>query len=221
MTRSAARRWRFWTVSAPGDPEAAGWVGKDIAHGGAPTWMTGTYDPELDMLYWTTGNPAKEYDATDRQGDNLYSHSVIALDPKTGKLKWYYQFTPHDTYDYDSTETLSRPSERGYRGDSNVALSVDISGKEQGPSSGHADNCFVMAIAGGEHRVISTTGSISSSSINERCGAIHVQLPSVISVPVPVGPPDAAEVPLPVGEGCQKHETKFANHMLNHIEILH
>jgi alcohol dehydrogenase (cytochrome c) len=97
--------WRFWTVPAPGDPEAAGWVGKDIAHGGAPTWMTGAYDPELDTLYWTTGNPAKEYDATDRQGDNLYSDSVVALDPKTGKLKWYYQFTPHDTYDYDSTET--------------------------------------------------------------------------------------------------------------------
>jgi alcohol dehydrogenase (cytochrome c) len=98
--------WRFWTVPAPGDPAAASWGGgKDMEHGGAPTWITGTYDPVLDTVYWGTGNPAKEIDGTDRPGDDLYSDSVIALDAKTGKLKWYYQFTPHDLYDYDAVET--------------------------------------------------------------------------------------------------------------------
>ena len=73
-------------------------------HGGGPTWITGTYDPQLDTLYWPTGNPAKEYNGDDRKGDNLYTDCILALDPKTGKLKWYYQFTPHDTFDWDATE---------------------------------------------------------------------------------------------------------------------
>ena len=98
--------WRFWTIPAPGDPEAASWGGgKDMAHGGGPTWLTGTYDPQLDILYWCTGNPAKEIDGKDRPGDNLYTNTVLALDAKTGKLKWHYQFTPHDLYDYDAVET--------------------------------------------------------------------------------------------------------------------
>jgi len=97
--------WRFWTIPARGEPGAETWQGKDLEHGGAPTWLTGTYDPELDTIYWPIGNPAKEYDGTDRGGDNLYSDSVVALDPKTGKLKWHFQFTPHDLWDWDATET--------------------------------------------------------------------------------------------------------------------
>jgi alcohol dehydrogenase (cytochrome c) len=97
--------WRFWTVPKPGEPGSETWKGKDIEHGGAPTWFTGTYDPGLDVVYWPTGNPAKEYNGDDRQGDNLYSDSVLALDRKTGKLRWYYQFTPHDLWDWDATET--------------------------------------------------------------------------------------------------------------------
>ena len=77
---------------------------KISTHGGGPTWITGTYDPQLDTLYWPTGNPAKEYNGDDRKGDNLYTDCLLALDPKTGKLKWYYQFTPHDLYDWDATE---------------------------------------------------------------------------------------------------------------------
>jgi alcohol dehydrogenase (cytochrome c) len=96
--------WRFWTVPKPGDPGSETWQGKDIEHGGGPTWITGTYDPQLDTLYWPTGNPAKEYNGDDRKGDNLYTDCLLALDPKTGKLKWYYQFTPHDTSDWDATE---------------------------------------------------------------------------------------------------------------------
>jgi alcohol dehydrogenase (cytochrome c) len=97
--------WRFWTVPAPGEPGSETWQGGGIAHPGAATWLTGTYDPELDTLYWPTGNPTPDLYGDDRQGDNLYSDSILALDAKTGKLKWYFQFTPHDVWDYDAQET--------------------------------------------------------------------------------------------------------------------
>jgi alcohol dehydrogenase (cytochrome c) len=97
--------WRFWTVPKPGQPGSETWKGKDIEHGGAPTWFTGSYDPALDLVYWPTGNPAKEYNGDDRQGDNLYANSILALERTTGKLRWYYQFTPHDLWDWDATQT--------------------------------------------------------------------------------------------------------------------
>jgi alcohol dehydrogenase (cytochrome c) len=97
--------WRFWTVPLPGEPKSETWQGKGIAHGGAPTWFTGTYDRELDTVYWPTGNPSAEYYGDDRGGDNLYSDCILALDAKTGKLKWYFQGTPHDLWDWDATET--------------------------------------------------------------------------------------------------------------------
>jgi alcohol dehydrogenase (cytochrome c) len=97
--------WRFWTVPKRGQPGSETWQGADIDHGGAPTWFIGTYDPELDIVYWPTGNPSKEYNGDQRLGDNLYSDCILALDAKTGKLKWHYQFTPHDLWDWDATET--------------------------------------------------------------------------------------------------------------------
>ena len=97
--------WRFWTIPKPGEPGSETWQGKGIAHGGAPTWFTGTYDADLDTVYWPTGNPSAEYNGDDRPGDNLYSDCILALDAKTGKLKWYYQTTPHDLWDWDATET--------------------------------------------------------------------------------------------------------------------
>jgi alcohol dehydrogenase (cytochrome c) len=97
--------WRFWAVPKRGQPGSETWGGKDIDHGGAPTWFTGSYDPSLDLVYWPTGNPAKEYNGDDRQGDNLYAGSILALDAKTGKLRWYHQFTPHDLWDWDATQT--------------------------------------------------------------------------------------------------------------------
>ena len=97
--------WRFWTVPLPGEPKSETWEGKGIAHGGAPTWFTGTYDRELDTIYWPTGNPSAEYYGDDRGGDNLYSDCILALDARTGKLKWYFQGTPHDLWDWDATET--------------------------------------------------------------------------------------------------------------------
>lgn len=97
--------WRFHTVPRKGEPGYDTWQGREPAHGGAPTWFTGSYDPELDLVFWPTGNPSEEYNGDLRQGDNLYSDSILALDRKTGKLKWHYQFTPHDLWDWDSTET--------------------------------------------------------------------------------------------------------------------
>jgi alcohol dehydrogenase (cytochrome c) len=97
--------WRFWTVPRRGEPGFETWGGRDIEHGGAPTWFTGSYDPELDTVYWPVGNPAKEYDGDDRQGDDLYSGSILALQRADGKLKWHYQFTPHDLWDWDATQT--------------------------------------------------------------------------------------------------------------------
>lgn len=97
--------WRFWTVPAPGEPGSETWQGKGIAHGGAPTWFTGTYDATLDTVYWPTGNPSAEYNGDDRLGDNLYSDCILALDAKTGRLKWHFQTTPHDLWDWDACET--------------------------------------------------------------------------------------------------------------------
>jgi alcohol dehydrogenase (cytochrome c) len=99
------RVWRLWTVPAPGEPGAETWEGRALEHGCAATWLTGTYDPESGLLYWPTGNPCPDYNGDERKGDNLYSASVLAIDPKTGTLKWHYQFTPHDLYDWDATQT--------------------------------------------------------------------------------------------------------------------
>ncbi len=96
--------WRFWTVPRPGEPLSETWKGKAIEHPGATTWMTGTYDAEIDTLYWPVGNPGPDLVGDERLGDNLYSDSVVALDPKTGRLKWYFQFTPHDVWDYDAMQ---------------------------------------------------------------------------------------------------------------------
>jgi alcohol dehydrogenase (cytochrome c) len=96
--------WRFWTVPAPGEPRSETWQGKGIAHPGGATWMTGAYDPQLDMLYWPVGNPGPDLIGDDRLGDNLYTDSIVALNPKTGALKWHFQFTPHDVWDYDAQE---------------------------------------------------------------------------------------------------------------------
>lgn len=97
--------WRTHSVAQPGDPNRASWAGDSAKYGGAPTWMTGTYDAATDTLFWTTGNPGPDYEGTVRAGDNLYSCSVLALDPTTGRLKWYFQYTPHDVHDWDANET--------------------------------------------------------------------------------------------------------------------
>jgi alcohol dehydrogenase (cytochrome c) len=98
--------WRFWTVPRPGEPGSETWKGRALEHPAAVAWLTGSYDPELDTLYWASGNPGPDYNGDEREGDNLYSDCILALDPHTGKLKWYYQTTPHDVHDWDTTEPL-------------------------------------------------------------------------------------------------------------------
>src|SRR5437762_7087478 len=98
------RKWRFYTVPGPGEPGHETWEGDSWKIGGAPAWITGTYDPATNTTFWTTGNPSPSNRGEGRAGDNLYSNSLLALDPDTGKLKWYFQFTKHDEHDYDATQ---------------------------------------------------------------------------------------------------------------------
>ncbi|MEP6754323.1 MAG: PQQ-binding-like beta-propeller repeat protein, partial [Chthonomonadales bacterium] len=94
--------WRFWTVPSAGQPGSETWIGSAIEHPGGATWMTGEYDPELNTIYWPVGNPGPDLVGDKRLGDNLYTDSVVALEPATGALKWYFQFTPHDVHDFDA-----------------------------------------------------------------------------------------------------------------------
>ena len=105
--KTGREAWRFWTIPARGEAGSETWNGKDYAHPGGATWFTGSYDPELKVLFWQVGNPGPDHNGDEREGDNLYSDSVIALDPATGKLKWHYQFTPHDEWDWDAAEPLT------------------------------------------------------------------------------------------------------------------
>ncbi|MEX2264345.1 MAG: PQQ-dependent dehydrogenase, methanol/ethanol family [Bryobacteraceae bacterium] len=98
------RLWRWNAIPKPGEPGNETWAGDSWKTGGGNTWLTGTYDPELNLIYWGIGNPAPDFDGDVRKGDNLYTESIVALDADTGKLKWYFQNTPHDLHDWDSVE---------------------------------------------------------------------------------------------------------------------
>ncbi|HEV8130782.1 MAG TPA: PQQ-dependent dehydrogenase, methanol/ethanol family [Acidobacteriota bacterium] len=103
--KGGKRLWRFYTVPGPGEFGRETWEGESWKTGGGPTWMTGTYDPELDVIYWGIGNPSPDLNGDARRGDNLFTCSVLALDAATGRRRWHFQFTPHDSRDWDSNET--------------------------------------------------------------------------------------------------------------------
>lgn len=103
--KTGKERWRFWTTPKPGEKGIESWKGDSYKYGSSTTWVNGSYDPESDMIYWGTGNPGPDWKGDTREGDNLYSDSILALDAATGKLKWHFQFTPHDIHDWDSTQT--------------------------------------------------------------------------------------------------------------------
>lgn len=109
------RKWRFYTVPGPGEPGYETWEGDSWKIGGSPAWITGVYDPSTNTTFWTTGNPSPSNRGAGRAGDNLYSNSLLALDPDSGKLKWYFQFTKHDEHDWDATQ---------------VPVMVDLDGKQ-------------------------------------------------------------------------------------------
>jgi alcohol dehydrogenase (cytochrome c) len=100
-TRTGQRAWRRYTIPAAGEPGAETWPNDSWQRGGGTTWITGTYDPDLDLVYWGTGNPGPLFDDSPRRGGNLYTNSVLAIDPDDGTIRWHYQFTPDDVWDYD------------------------------------------------------------------------------------------------------------------------
>ena len=102
--KTGKRRWRFYTVPSPGEPGSESWTGDAWKRGGGPTWVTGSYDPELNLIIWGTGNPSPDWNADVRPGDNLYTDSAVALDADTGALKWHFQFVPHDGNDWDAVQ---------------------------------------------------------------------------------------------------------------------
>jgi alcohol dehydrogenase (cytochrome c) len=102
--KTGKEAWRFYTVPAPGEPGSDTWTGDAWKSGGGSVWVTGTYDPALNLTYWGIGNPGPDFNAAQRPGDNLYTNAVVALDADTGKLKWHFQFTPNDKYDWDATQ---------------------------------------------------------------------------------------------------------------------
>ncbi len=99
--KTGQRAWRFWTIPAPGEPGSETWRGDAWKTGSGTTWVTGSYDPALNLVYWGVGNPGPDWNGDSRPGDNLYTCSLIALDGDTGALRWHFQFTPHDTHDWD------------------------------------------------------------------------------------------------------------------------
>jgi alcohol dehydrogenase (cytochrome c) len=109
------RSWRFYTTPEPGEPGNETWAGESWKVGGAPAWITGVFDPETNQLFWPTGNPAPSNRKAQREGDNLYSNTLLALDVDTGKLNWHFQYTKHDEHDWDSTQ---------------VAVMLDLDGKK-------------------------------------------------------------------------------------------
>lgn len=102
--KTGKEAWRFYTIPGPGEPGHETWQNDAWKTGGGSVWVTGSYDPDLNLTYWGIGNPGPDWNGDPRPGDNLYTDSVVALDPDTGKLKWYYQFSPHDEFDYDSVQ---------------------------------------------------------------------------------------------------------------------
>ena len=122
------RAWRFWTIPKKGEAGHETWGSKEPAFGGGSTWLTGSYDPETDTLYWSTGNPFPDSDDRDRPGDNLYTNSILALNPDTGKLKWYYQVTPHDVYDWDANAPLVLVDTNYQGSDRKLLLHADKNG---------------------------------------------------------------------------------------------
>jgi alcohol dehydrogenase (cytochrome c) len=101
--KTGNRAWRFWTIPGPGEAHHESWPGDSWKTGGGSTWVTGSYDPESNTVYWGVGNPGPDWNADSRIGDNLYTCSLVALDGDSGKLRWHFQFTPHDSHDWDST----------------------------------------------------------------------------------------------------------------------
>ncbi|HUA85898.1 MAG TPA: PQQ-binding-like beta-propeller repeat protein [Bryobacteraceae bacterium] len=122
------RAWRFWTIPVRGQKGSETWIGNALEHGCGATWITGSYDADLGLLYWAVGNPCPDFNGDERKGDNLWTNSVVALEAKTGAMKWYYQFTPHDTHDWDSIGPLILTDQPWEGGPRKLLLHADDNG---------------------------------------------------------------------------------------------
>jgi alcohol dehydrogenase (cytochrome c) len=125
---SGKRLWRWYSVPEKGELGNDTWDGDSWQRGGGPTWLTGSYDPDLNLLYWAVGNPGPDLNGDVRKGDNLFTCSVVALDPDTGHRKWHYQFTPNDTHDWDSVEDLILVDRKWHGKDRKLLLHADRNG---------------------------------------------------------------------------------------------
>ncbi|MGH9470650.1 MAG: PQQ-binding-like beta-propeller repeat protein, partial [Terriglobia bacterium] len=122
------RLWRRWTIPGKGEAGAQTWGGNPRVDGGGSTWLTGSYDAETDTLFWTTATPFPDYDASTRPGDNLFTDCILALNPDTGKMKWYYQTTPHDVHSWDTTEPVVLVDTQYQGGERKLLLHADRNG---------------------------------------------------------------------------------------------
>jgi alcohol dehydrogenase (cytochrome c) len=122
------RAWRFWTIPVRGEKGSETWIGNALEHGCGATWITGSYDAALGLIYWTTGNPCPDFNGDERKGDNLWTNSVVALDVKTGVMKWYYQFTPHDTHDWDAVGPVILTDEQWEGRPRKLLVHADVNG---------------------------------------------------------------------------------------------
>jgi alcohol dehydrogenase (cytochrome c) len=181
---SGERVWRRYTIPKPGDPGAESWQDKEKTaweRGGGAAWITGTYDPELDLLYWGTANPGPDFDGSARPGDNLYTNSVLALDPDDGSIKWHYQWTPHDVWDYDGVNENILFEEGGRK----LLAHFD--------KNGHA---FVLDRATGKLVRAWPFARVTWGSIDPATGRVAVKLtPTREGVEICPGPAGAKEWP--------------------------
>jgi alcohol dehydrogenase (cytochrome c) len=160
---TGARRWRRYNVPRPDEPGGDTWGGRESwARGGGTAWVTGTYDPTLDLLYWGIGNPGPDFDGSVRPGDNLYTSGVVALDPDDGSLRWHYQFTPHDVWDYDGVNEMILFEEGGRR----LLAHFDKNG-----------HLFVLDRTNGAFVRAVPFGRVTWGSIDETTGAVTVLRP--------------------------------------------
>ena len=102
--KTGKSNWTWNAIPKPGEPGNETWAGDSWRNGGGPVWVSGSYDPQLNLIYWGTGQPSPDFVGDNREGDNLYTDSIVALDIDTGKMKWHFQNTPHDVHDWDSNE---------------------------------------------------------------------------------------------------------------------
>jgi alcohol dehydrogenase (cytochrome c) len=158
---TGARVWRRYNVPKPGEQGSETWRGDAWARGGGTAWITGTYDPELDLLYWGVGNPGPDFDGSVRPGNNLYTSSVVALDPDDGSLRWHYQWTPHDEWDYDGV---------------NENILFDMGGRKLLAHFDKNGYLFILDRTNGQFVRAVPFGRVTWGDINETTGNVTVKL---------------------------------------------